>query len=190
MSNIAIFVSGSGSNAENIFRYFEEDDDINVRLFVSSSPSAFALQRAKKLGISSVVLAKDKFRNSQELLKILDSLSIDFIVLAGFLWLIPDYLIDAFPRKIINIHPSLLPKYGGKGMYGANVHKAVCNNNEEETGITIHIVDEHYDTGEVLFQATCEVLDSDTAETIADKVHQLEYAHFPKVILNWIRNSQ
>lgn len=190
MSNLAIFVSGSGSNAENIFRFFENYSDINVSVFVSSNPSAYALQRAKKLGVNSIVLSKDRFKNSQDILKMLRSLDVDYIVLAGFLWLIPDYLIEAFPRRIINIHPSLLPKYGGKGMYGAHVHRAVCSNNEKETGITIHIVDEHYDTGEVLFQATCPVLNSDTAETVAEKVHELEYTHFPKVILNLIQSTQ
>lgn len=188
MKNIAIFVSGNGSNAENIVHYFKDHNDLDISLFVSSNPQAFALQRAKNLGVNSFVLAKHRFQYSTELLKVLQSLEIDYIILAGFLWLIPDYLINAFPRRIVNIHPSLLPKYGGKGMYGDRVHEAVCQNNEEETGITIHIVDEHYDTGEVLFQAKCPVLRTDSVEQVAEKVHELEYAHFPEVISNWIQN--
>lgn len=190
MKNVAIFVSGSGSNAENIVDYFHGNEQVNISLFVSSSPTAFALQRAKKLKINSIVLSKKSFVHSKDLLKLLRAVEIDYIVLAGFLWLIPDYLIQSFSGKIINIHPSLLPKYGGKGMYGGHVHQAVCANKEKETGITIHLVDQEYDTGEVLFQATCPVFENDTPEEVAQKVHVLEYAHFPQVIQKWIQNTQ
>lgn len=189
MRKVAIFVSGSGSNAENIVHYFAEHDAIQVSLFVSSSPTAFALQRAKKLGINSIVLAKKNFKQTEDLLSLLRASDVDYVVLAGFLWLIPDYLIQAFPGKIINIHPSLLPKYGGKGMYGSFVHEAVARNNEKATGITIHLVDEEYDTGKIVFQATCPVLPTDTPEQIASKVHELEYANYPKVIEDWILDS-
>jgi len=181
MKNIAIFASGSGSNAENIFNYFENKADAGVVLMLTNNADAFVLKRAKKLAIESVVFSSEQLK-SGELVSLLKNKSIDFIVLAGFLLKIPENLIAAFPNKIINIHPALLPKYGGKGMYGDAVHKAVVANKEKESGITIHYVNEHYDEGAIIFQAKCTVSETDTYEDVAHKIHQLEYEHFPRVI--------
>ncbi len=177
--NLAIFASGSGTNAENIVKYFQDHDKIHVSEIISNKEDAFVLSRAEKLGIPSSTFKKAEFRSSE----FLDRLNnIDFIILAGFLWLVPEYLIEAFHDKIINIHPALLPKYGGKGMYGDRVHKAVVEAGEKESGITIHLVNKEYDKGEILFQAKCEVEESDTPESLAVKIHQLEYDHFPRVV--------
>lgn len=181
MTRVAIFVSGSGSNAENIANYFRENDSVEVSLLVSSSPTAYALVRAKKLGIPSLVLTRD-FQKSEKFLDVLHQFDIDLIVLAGYLWKIPSMLIEAFPNNIINIHPALLPKYGGKGMYGMKVHQSVKDNQETESGITIHYVNEHYDEGAIIEQVKMKITPDDTPETIAEKVHQLEYEHYPRVI--------
>ncbi|MDR1743049.1 MAG: phosphoribosylglycinamide formyltransferase [Dysgonamonadaceae bacterium] len=190
MINIAIFASGSGSNAENIAEYFSGNKEIQISLILSNKADAFVHERAKKWGIPSLTCPKKEFDEGKRILEILRDHNIGFIVLAGFLLKIPDTLIETFPKKMINIHPALLPKYGGKGMYGDHVHKAVVAAGETESGITIHYVNEHYDEGQVIFQAKCEVLPTDTFEDVARKVHKLEYLHFPKVIEQTIGAAQ
>ena len=182
MKKIAIFASGSGSNAENIAKYFQNHPEISVATILSNKRDAYVLERAKTLEIESFVFSKEDFYQSKKVRDYLATHEIDFIVLAGFLWLIPSYLIQAYPEGILNIHPALLPKYGGKGMYGMNVHKAVVEAGEQQSGISIHLVNERYDEGSIVFQATCDVEESDTAEQLAEKVHQLEYKHFPRII--------
>lgn len=182
MVNIAIFASGSGSNAENISNYFKDKDGVSIRLIISNKADAFVHKRAEVLGIKSVTFSKDSFENSDLVLDCLKENKINFIVLAGFLLKVPQNLIDAYPQRIINIHPALLPKFGGKGMYGDNVHKAVVAARETESGITIHYINENYDEGAIIFQARCDVLPDDTYQDVAEKVHQLEYLHFPPVI--------
>jgi phosphoribosylglycinamide formyltransferase 1 len=182
MRNIAIFASGSGSNAQNIVDFFKNQDKIIVDCILSNREDAFVLERAKKIGVDTQVFTRGDFYGSQKVLGYLQARGIDFIVLAGFLWLVPAYLTAAYPKRIINIHPALLPKYGGKGMYGMNVHKAVVKNGEKYSGITIHYVNDKYDDGDIIFQAECPVYDGDTPEQVAEKVHQLEYEHFPKII--------
>jgi phosphoribosylglycinamide formyltransferase-1 len=182
MYRLALFASGSGTNAENIAKYFKNNDNIDITLILSNKKDAYVLERAKKMGIKTVVFNREQFYNTDEVLNILKKENIDFIVLAGFLWLVPDNLLNAFPQKVINIHPALLPKYGGKGMYGDRVHKAVVANNEKESGITIHYVNGKYDEGDIIFQAKCEVLPSDIPDDVASKVHNLEYKHFPEII--------
>lgn len=187
MKKIAVFASGSGTNAQNIAEYFLSAGDITVSLILANNPDAFVLERAKKLGIPSVIFTRKEFYESEFILDILKKNKIDFIVLAGFLWLIPDYILKAYSRKIINIHPALLPKYGGKGMYGEKVHQAVIQAGDKQTGITIHFVNDHYDEGEIIFQDSFDILPDDTAESIAYKVHKLEYKHFPRVIEATVR---
>ena len=187
MRNIAIFASGNGTNAENIIVFFASHPNIRVSLIVSNKPDAFVLKRAENYHLPTLVIHREIFYNSNYLIVdplaiVLKKYSIDFIVLAGFMWLIPVYMIDNFPNKIINIHPALLPKYGGKGMYGNKVHSAVIDNGETESGITIHYVNRHYDQGKIIFQAKCKVSAGDTPETLAEKVHRLEYQHYPVVI--------
>jgi phosphoribosylglycinamide formyltransferase-1 len=183
---IALFASGSGSNAENIIRYFKNHPTIEVVKLYSNNPEAFALTRASSLNVSSSVFTREAYKDPNGLIKEIEALSIDYIILAGFLWLIPSHFVNAYPNAIINIHPALLPKFGGKGMYGMFVHQAVKDAKEKETGITIHLVNEHYDEGKPLFQASCKVESADTPEQIAEKVHQLEYLHFPEQIENYI----
>ena len=180
--NIAIFVSGSGTNCENIIRYFKDSEDYRMRLVVSNRADAFALERAKRLGVPSAVVPKAELNKPAVILPLLREYNIDFIVLAGFLPLIPDFLIDAFPRRIVNIHPALLPRHGGKGMWGHHVHEAVKAAGDTETGITIHYVSPVCDGGEIIAQFSTAVEPDDTPETIADKVHELEMAHFPAVL--------
>jgi phosphoribosylglycinamide formyltransferase 1 len=185
-SRIAIFASGSGSNAEEIIKHFQNHTTIEVVLLLSNNPNAFALERAKKFNIPTKVFSRQEFKESEIILNWLKEEAVTHIVLAGFLWLIPDYLINAYPDFIINIHPSLLPKFGGKGMYGMKVHEAVREASEKETGITIHLVNAQYDEGKILFQGRCDINVSSTAEEIATCVHKLEYEFYPKVIENWI----
>lgn len=180
--NIAIFVSGSGTNCENIIRYFKDSEDYRMRLVVSNRADAFALERAKRLGVPSAVVPKAELNKPEVILPLLREYDIDFIVLAGFLPLIPDFLIDAFPRRIVNIHPALLPRHGGKGMWGHHVHEAVKAAGDTETGITIHYVSPVCDGGEIIAQFSTAVEPDDTPETIANKVHELEMAHFPAVL--------
>ena len=181
MKRVAIFASGSGSNAENIANYFKGSDAVEISLILANNPEAYVLERAKKLGIESVVVTGKEFRAADKVLEILKERNIDFIVLAGFLLLVPAKLIEAYPGKIVNIHPALLPKHGGKGMYGDHVHEAVVAAGDTESGITIHLIDERYDCGTTFFQATCPVLPTDTPHDVAEKVHALEYEHFPRV---------
>ncbi|MCF6243376.1 MAG: phosphoribosylglycinamide formyltransferase [Bacteroidales bacterium] len=189
VKNIAIFASGSGTNAENIINYFKNHPKIKVSLVLSNCKNAYVLERAKKQKVETLVFNRGIFYDTNDIIEILQQKQIDYIVLAGFLWLIPKHFIRAFENRIINIHPALLPKYGGKGMYGMNVHKAVIANKEKQSGISIHYVNEHYDEGDIIFQATCPVNESDTPEKLAEKVHKLEYEHFPKVIEMWITSS-
>lgn len=184
---IAIFASGSGTNAEEIMKHFQNSSSVKIVLLLSNNPEAFALERAKKFNVPSRVFNREQWKGSECVLEWLTEKKVTHIVLAGFLWLVPAYLIKAFPGKIVNIHPALLPKHGGKGMYGMKVHEAVKSSGDKETGISIHVVNEHYDEGELLFQARCTVEEADTPVTIAQKVHQLEYKHFPSVIEQWIK---
>jgi phosphoribosylglycinamide formyltransferase 1 len=179
---LALFASGSGSNAENIINYFSGNERVKIELILSNKSDAFVHERAKRLGVSSLTLPIDAFRNPEYLILLLKKKQIDFIVLAGFLLLIHPALVQAYPNRIVNIHPALLPKFGGKGMYGDRVHKAVVSAKEIESGITIHLVNENYDEGSIVFQAKCQVLAQDSADDVASKVHELEYKHFPEVI--------
>ncbi|HBG58798.1 MAG TPA: phosphoribosylglycinamide formyltransferase, partial [Porphyromonadaceae bacterium] len=174
--------SGSGSNAENIANYFCGHADIRISLIISNNADAYVHERARRHDIPSCTFTKEEFGEGSKILDILREYKIDFIVLAGFLLKISQPILDAFPGRIINVHPALLPKYGGKGMYGDRVHQAVIDACETESGITIHYVNEHYDEGDIIFQATCEVLPLDTLDALASRVHALEYAHFPRVI--------
>jgi phosphoribosylglycinamide formyltransferase 1 len=182
MIKLAILASGSGSNAENIARYFQNHPKIEVSLILSNKKDAFVLERAKNLQIPAFTFNRHEFYETNEVLNLLTQFQVDWIILAGFLWLIPDNLIEKYNNRMVNIHPALLPKYGGKGMYGEKVHQAVVENRETESGITIHKVNQHYDEGQVVFQAKCKVEPNDNAEQVAAKVHVLEYQHFPKVI--------
>lgn len=186
IKHIAIFASGAGSNAANLIKYFEKNEDLKIALIVCNKSNAGVLSIAEQNHIPSLLIEKERFFRRDGYLPILAEYSIDFIILAGFLWKVPLSLIQAYPSKIVNIHPALLPKYGGKGMYGSHVHEAIVANHEKETGITIHLVDEIYDNGKILFQAKCDVVESDSPEQVAQKVHELEYAHFPEQVEKWI----
>lgn len=179
---IAIFASGSGSNAENIYDYFKDNDAVEISLILTNNATAKVIERASRLKIDCEIFDREAFYQTSKIVDLLKNKQIDLIVLAGFLWLIPEQMVKAFPDKIINIHPALLPKYGGKGMFGDKVHESVIANNEKESGITIHFVNEKYDEGNVIFQAKCEVLPTDKASDLAQKIHALEYQHFPCVI--------
>ncbi len=179
---IALFASGSGSNAENIVRSFLNDSKFEFPVIISNKKDAFVHERAKNLNILSATFLREDFVNGELILNFLKEFDIDCIVLAGFLLKVPEVLINAFPDKIINIHPALLPKYGGKGMYGNHVHEAVIANKEKESGITIHFVDEVYDHGKIIFQAKCTVENSDTPDSLASKIHALEHLHFPEIV--------
>ena len=181
---IAIFASGNGSNAEAIINHFSGTEN-EIALILSNNTDAFVLQRAKKHGIPSIVFAASELKTGKVLAG-LQAHTVDFIVLAGFMKLIPLKIVAAYPNRIVNIHPALLPKYGGKGMYGINVHTAVIKANEKESGITIHYVNEHYDEGNTIFQAVCEVLPTDSPNDLAERIHGLEHAHFPKVIADLV----
>ena len=181
-TNIAIFVSGDGTNCENLIRYFSTSQKVNCALVVSNKADAYALVRADRLGVPSRVVSREQLKDSAVVMPILQEFSIDFIVLAGFLPLIPDYLLDAYPRRIVNIHPALLPKYGGKGMWGHHVHEAVKAAGETETGMTVHWVTPVCDSGEIIAQFSTPLLPTDTADDIAEKEHQLEMQHFPHVV--------
>lgn len=181
-TRIAIFASGSGSNAQKILEHFKYHDQGEVVLILTNNPQAYILQRADNFEIPSHVFSRQELYHTDEVIKLLKSMEVDLIVLAGFLWLVPASLLKAFPNQIINIHPALLPKYGGKGMYGDNVHKAVLANGETESGITIHFVNEHFDEGETIYQAKFKIEPADTLDSIKLKGQQLEHQHFPKVI--------
>ncbi len=179
---IAIFASGSGTNAERIMSFSQEHEFFEVSIVLSNKPDAFALKRAERFKVETCIFDRDTFYNTGEIPELLVKLNIDLVVLAGFLWLIPGNLIRTFPDRIINIHPALLPKYGGKGMYGRHVHEAVIANGDKESGISIHYVNEVYDEGKIIFQGKCEVKPGDTPELLAERIHKLEYEHFPRVI--------
>ena len=183
MKRIAILASGSGSNAENIIKYFSANNEVEVPFVISNRKEVYVHERCKYLGVPSYVYKKSDFENGVVTKFLIDN-KIDLVVLAGFLLRIPDDMLAAYPNKVINIHPSLLPKYGGKGMYGDNVHKAVVENKETESGITIHFLNDRFDEGEHVAQYKCEVLATDTPEDVAAKVHALEYEWYPKVIEN------
>jgi len=187
MERIAIFASGTGSNAKKIIEYFRAHPNIEVRLVVANKPDAPVLAMAEEFGIETLRINRSGFYQSEAVLEKLKGASITFIVLAGFLWLIPAYLVNAYRRRMVNIHPALLPKFGGKGMYGIHVHRAVKNAGEPETGMTIHLVNEAYDEGDALFQAKCSVESSDTPEQVAGKVLQLEHEHYAPVIEKYIK---
>lgn len=182
MKNIAILVSGSGTNCENIIRYFQDSNQVSVSLVISSRADAYALVRASKLGVPTQVMSKSEFSDESLLMPLLRQYQVDFIVLAGFLLMVPDFLLSAYPQKIVNIHPSLLPKYGGKGMWGHHVHEAVKAAGDTETGITIHWVSEICDGGEIIAQYHTPLTPDDTPDDIAAKVHMLEQQYYPKVI--------
>lgn len=182
MHRLAIFASGSGTNAENIIRYFRNEPRIRVSCVCANRSDAMVIQRAERHAIDVLVFSRDDFYKSGKVIGYLEKRKIDWIILAGFLWLVPGTLIQKYPDRILNIHPALLPKYGGKGMYGHFVHKAVIENHDDRSGITIHLVDREYDKGSILFQATCPVLPGESPEQLAERVHQLEYEHYPKII--------
>lgn len=182
MQHLAIFASGIGSNARKIIEHFAGHPKIQVALIISNKPTAPVLNIAKEFGIDAHVIQRQDFYKTENILKKLHTYNIDFIVLAGFLWLVPQYLVQSFEKRIVNIHPALLPKYGGKGMYGMNVHQAVKRNQEQESGITIHYVNERYDEGSIIYQAKCHLSPTDQAEDIARKVRNLEHTHFAPII--------
>ena len=189
MKRLAIFASGTGSNAKRLIDYFSENKAISVALLVSNRNEAGALEIARKSGIPAINFTKEEFYNSSTVLEKLTSEKIDFIVLAGFLIKVPNNILKAYENKIINIHPALLPDFGGKGMYGLNVHKAVIESGKSESGITIHLVNEHYDEGRILFQAKCPVLENDTAEMLAARVQELEHNYFPEAVERFIKEK-
>ncbi len=187
---IAIFASGSGSNAQKIMEHFKKHNDAEVAIVLSNNPDAFVLQRADNFEIPTHIFNKHEFYQSEAVVTLLKSLEVDLIVLAGFLWLIPENLLRAFPNKIINIHPALLPKYGGKGMYGDKVHKSILENAEEESGITIHFVNECFDEGEIIHQSRFRIEKGDDLEMIKFKGQQLEHLHYPKIIEQLIKRMK
>lgn len=182
MKHISILASGTGTNAENIIRYFSNDKKAKVTLVLSNKPQAMVLERAAALGVDAFFFDRVQFYDTGEVLMMLRRRETDLVVLAGFLWLVPGDLIHAFRGRVINIHPALLPRFGGKGMYGERVHRAVLESGSTESGITIHYVNEHYDAGDVIFQARCPVLPGDDVDSLASRVHALEYQHYPRVI--------
>ena len=189
MIKLAIFASGSGTNAEQLIRYFSKSETIKVVVVLSNNLKAGVHLRSEKLNIPTFSFTREAFSAGKSILETLQTFQVDYIILAGFLNKIPELLLDAYPNRILNIHPSLLPKFGGKGMYGHHVHEAVLSAGEAHTGITIHTIDAHYDEGSILFQADCPVFPTDSADTLAARVHELEYQHYPRVIEAWIRNS-
>ncbi|MDR0543772.1 MAG: phosphoribosylglycinamide formyltransferase [Odoribacteraceae bacterium] len=190
MKKIVIFASGSGSNAENIIKYFEGDGAVRVVALFCNRPGAFVLERADRLGIPSVVFGREEWESADGVAARLRALGADLLVLAGFLWKVPPVILEAFPDRVLNIHPALLPLHGGKGMYGDRVHEAVIRAGDKRSGITIHLVNEHYDQGAVLFQASCDVLPGDTPESLAARIHALEHAHFPVVIRAFLEGRE
>lgn len=190
LQGITIFASGAGSNASRIIDYFKNSTFARVCLVICNKPGAGVIGIAEKEGIPVLIIEKERFFKGDGYLPEIRQSGTNLIVLAGFLWKIPQALIDAYPRRIINIHPALLPKYGGRGMYGQYVHESVLNAGEMESGITIHYVDEHYDNGDILFQTACPVLDTDSPESLANRIHQLEHLHYPLVIDDLLKSLQ
>lgn len=187
--NVAIFASGAGSNAKKIIEYFKTSAFIKVKLIVCNNPLAYVLKIAEQENISSIIIKKNNFFNGDSYLPELKNAEINFIVLAGFLWKVPPAIISAYPNKIINIHPALLPRYGGKNMYGNYVHEAVIESKDTDSGISIHYVNEEYDNGNIIFQKKCLIDDNETAETLAGKVHALEHEYYPQIIENVIKDQ-
>ncbi|PWJ58377.1 phosphoribosylglycinamide formyltransferase-1 [Dyadobacter jejuensis] len=188
MNRIALFASGSGTNAEKIFEYFENQTDVEISLVLTNNPDAGVIRRARKFSIPTLVFDRKSFYDTGKILNLLKNEGIDFIILAGFMMLIPDAMVKAYPNRMVNIHPALLPKFGGKGMYGHFVHEAVKEAQEIESGITIHFVNEHYDEGNIIFQAHCSITPADSPEDIARKVQVLEHKHYPEVIDSILQN--
>ncbi len=186
---LAIFASGNGSNAQKIMEHFNDDKTVDIALVLSNKATAGVLQKATNMQVPTFIFNRATWQEGTEVEAALDKYEIDFVVLAGFLWLIPGWLIHKYPKKIVNIHPALLPKFGGKGMYGSHIHQAVLNAGEKESGITIHYVDEAYDTGAPIFQTSFEITEKDTLESLEKKIHALEHEYFPKVIENLLRES-
>lgn len=184
---IAVFASGAGSNAQKIIEYFERSETADVALVVCNKKVAGVVNIAATAGVPVLMIEKEKFQKDGYVAELKEA-GIDFIVLAGFLWKIPQPVINAWPRKIVNIHPALLPRYGGKGMYGHYVHESVLNAGDVESGITIHYVDEHYDNGDIIFQTACPIVDGDSVETLAQRIHTLEHLHYPRVIDELLHN--
>ncbi len=189
MYKLSIWASGNGSNAENIFKFFENNQDIKIDHIICNNKNAVVFERASKLGLDIHYFSNSEFKDGKTVLNFLKSRDIDYIVLAGFLLKVSDEIINHYPSKILNLHPALLPNYGGKGMYGMAVHKAVIEANETRSGITIHIVDEEYDHGAIVFQSVCNIDKMETPESLAEKIHKLEYEYYPKVILNYILSA-
>ena len=189
MKHISILASGNGTNAENIIRYFSNDKNAQVTLVLSNKPQAKVLERAAELGVDAFFFDRTQFYETGEVLMMLRRRETDLVVLAGFLWLVPEDVIDAFRGRIVNIHPALLPRFGGRGMYGDRVHRAVLDAGCSESGITIHYVNEHYDSGDIIFQAKCPVLPGDDVNSLASRVHELEYVHYPRVIENLVEGT-
>ena len=188
LKKLAIFASGSGSNAENICNYFAESSDIEVVLICTNKQDALIVKRSKKLNIPVHIFTKYELNNFIDLHKKLQSIDVDVVILAGFLLKLPSIMINSYPNRIINIHPSLLPKYGGKGMYGNNIHKAVIENKENESGISIHFVNQNYDEGKIILQKKCVISTNETIETLKQKIHKLEHSYFPGVIEKTLKN--
>lgn len=190
MIKVAIFASGSGTNAENILNVLQENQTVKISSLYCNKRDAFVFERIKPFGIAAHYFSNREFKEGNTIVSSLKNEGIDYVVLAGFLLKIPESVLEYYSDKIINIHPSLLPKYGGKGMYGSYVHQAVLDNKEVESGITIHLVNEEYDKGEILQQATCKVENDDTVDSLAKRIHKLEYEYFPKVILDYITKKE
>lgn len=186
MRKLSIWASGSGSNAENIINFFKDSKEIKVDHILTNKKDAGVFERAKKLGVDIRYFSNSEFRESTPILEFLENRNIDYIILAGFLLKVSSNIIYKYPGRILNIHPALLPNYGGKGMYGMNVHKAVIDAREKHSGISIHLVDEEYDHGKLIFQSICDIEETDSPEILAQKVHELEYKHYPEVIKNYI----
>ena len=189
MKRIVIFASGSGTNAENIIEFFQNRKHASVIQVLTNNPRAKVLDRAKNQGVSALSFNKIAFTKTEDVLNVLKSSKPDLIILAGFLWKFPETILKVFPNKVINVHPALLPKYGGKGMYGMHVHEAIVNNNETETGITIHYVNEYYDEGSIIFQVSCELSAADTPEDIALKIRGLEHTNYSKIVEELIEKN-
>ncbi|HCC70827.1 MAG TPA: phosphoribosylglycinamide formyltransferase [Bacteroidales bacterium] len=190
MKNIAIFASGSGTNAQKLMEYFSNSKTAKVKIILSNKADAFVLERATKFSVTTIVFDRDDLYIKGKVLKILIDNNIEIIVLAGFLWLVPVEILRHYPDRIVNIHPALLPDYGGKGMYGSRVHKAVLENKEKESGISIHYVNEKYDEGSIIFQARCEVKPDDTPESLAGRIHKMEHKYYPVIVEKLIMEAQ
>ncbi len=188
MYNLVLFASGNGSNVENIIRYFLNNNMFNIKAVLTNNPYAAVIERVKIFNIPTLVFNKEEFYHSNKILHYLQKLDTNVIILAGFLWLVPEKIINFYNKKIINIHPALLPKYGGRGMYGNHVHKKVIEEKEKISGITIHLVNPRYDEGEILFQATCPVYSNDTISSLANRIHSLEYLYFPQIIESFCKS--